>query len=89
MERKILNLNPIDVRFTKVLTKYSTEYNNSIFIQNLCKQLNMDIKDMFSLWIDLKNKYTIEEIVELFDNENYEINKLDINRIYRFLNVLI
>ena len=77
------------MRFTKVLTKYSTEYNNSIFIQNLCKQLNMDIKDMFSLWIDLKNKYNIEEIVELFDNENYEINKLDINRIYRFLNVLI
>ena len=86
---KNIVFNPPDVRFTKVLTKYSTEYNNSIFIQNLCKQLNMDIKDMFSLWIDLKNKYSIEEIVELFDNENYEINKLDINRIYRFLNVLI
>ena len=86
---KNIKFNPLDVRFTKVLTKYSTEYNNSIFIQNLCKQLNMDIKDMFSLWIDLKNKYNIEEIVELFDNENYEINKLDINRIYRFLNVLI
>ena len=81
MERKILNLILLTFRFTKVLTKYSTEYNNSIFIQNLCKQLNMDIKDMFSLWIDLKNKYKIEEIVELFDNENYEINKLDINRI--------
>ena len=86
---KNIEFNPTDVRFTKVLTKYSTEYNNSIFIQNLCKQLNMDIKDMFSLWIDLKNKYTTEEIVELFDNENYEINKLDINRIYRFLNVLL
>ena len=86
---KNIKFNPLDVRFTKVLTKYSTEYNNSIFIQNLCKQLNMDIKDMFSLWIDLKNKYTIEEIVELFYNENYEINKLDINRIYRFLNALI
>ena len=33
--------------------------------------------------------YSVEEIVELFDNENYEINKLDINRIYRFLNVLV
>tara|TARA_B100000963_G_scaffold292397_1_gene262653 strand:+ start:39 stop:1316 length:1278 start_codon:yes stop_codon:yes gene_type:complete len=86
---KNIKFDPEDVRFTKVLTKYSTEYNNSIFIQNLCKQLNMDIKDMFSLWIDLKNKYKIEEIVELFDNENYEINKLDINRIYRFLNILI
>ena len=77
--------NPPDVRFTKVLTKYSTEYNNMLFIQNLCNQLNMDKKDMFSYFINLRNKYSIEEIYELFDNENYSINKLDINRIYRYL----
>jgi hypothetical protein len=40
--------NPTEVRFTKVLTKYSTEYNNYIFIQNLCQQLGMDKKDLFS-----------------------------------------
>ncbi len=77
--------NPPDVRFTKVLTKYSTEYNNMLFIQNLCNQLNMDKKDMFSYFINLRNKYSLEEIYELFDNENYSINKLDINRIYRYL----
>ena len=38
----------IKVRFTKVLTKYSTEYNNMLFTQNLCEELNMDKKDMFS-----------------------------------------
>ena len=81
--------NPTDVRFTKVLTKYSTEYNNSLFIQNLCKQLNMDIKDMFSYFCYLKEKYTLEEINEIFENDNYEINKLDINRIYRFLGSII
>ena len=43
--------NPPEVRFTKVLTKYSTEYNNMLFIQNLCKQLNMDKKDLFSYFI--------------------------------------
>ena len=43
--------NPSQVRFTKVLTKYSTEYNNSLFLQNLCRELNMDKKDMFSfIW---------------------------------------
>ena len=26
-----------EIRFTKVLTKYSTEYNNSLFIQKLCQ----------------------------------------------------
>jgi hypothetical protein len=77
--------NPPDVRFTKVLTKYSTEYNNMLFIQNLCNQLNMDKKDMFSFFINLRNNYSIDEIYELFDNENYNINKLDINRIYRYL----
>lgn len=85
-----INYNPDKVRFTKVLTKYSTEYNNSLFIQNLCKQLNMDIKDMFSFFCHLRKKYSsLEEINELFENNNYEINKLDINRIYRFLDNII
>ena len=34
-----------EIRFTKVLTKYSTEYNNITFIQTLCNKLNMDKKD--------------------------------------------
>ena len=73
------------MRFTKVLTKYSTEYNNMLFIQNLCNQLNMDKKDMFSFFIDLRTKHSIEEIYDLFDNKNYNINNLDISRIYRYL----
>ena len=56
-----------------------------LFIQSLCNQLNMDKKDMFSYFIDLRKKYQIEEIYDLFDNENYNINKLDVNRIYRYL----
>ena len=79
------DFNPVDVRFTKVLTKYSTEYNNMLFIQSLCKQLNMDKKDMFSYFIYLRQTYIIDEIYNMFDNENYEINKLDINRMYRYL----
>jgi DNA polymerase III delta prime subunit len=75
--------NPSEVRFTKVLTKYSTEYNNTIFIQNLCLQLGMDKKDIFSFFLHLKNKYDENEIITML--ENYEITKLDINRIYRYL----
>jgi hypothetical protein len=72
-----------DIRFTKVLTKYSTEYNNSVFIQELCQKLSLDKKDTFSFFLDLRNKYTDEEINTIF--ESYEISKLDINRIYRYL----
>jgi hypothetical protein len=74
---------PSEVRFTKVLTKYSTEYNNSTFVQNLCQQLGMDKKDMCAFFLELKTKYDDIEILSLF--ENYEISKLDINRIYRYL----
>ncbi len=81
--KKKQKYNPTEVRFTKVLTKYSTEYNNSIFIQNLCQELSMDKNDMFAFFLDIKNKYTDNEILNLF--ENYDISKLDINRIYRYL----
>ena len=77
------NFNPTEIRFTKVLTKYSTEYNNTLFIQKLCQKLGMDKKDLFGFFIDLKNKYEDTHILGIF--ENYEITKLDINRIYRYL----
>jgi len=75
--------NPSEVRFTKVLTKYSTEYNNSLFIQKLCQKLGMDKKDLFGFFIELSNNYENTQIVSLL--ENYEISKLDINRIYRYI----
>jgi len=75
--------NPTEVRFTKVLTKYSTEYNNYLFIQKLCQKLGMDKKDLFGFFIDLKNKHGDNDIINLL--ENYEIGKLDINRIYRYI----
>jgi len=75
--------NPSEIRFTKVLTKYSTEYNNSLFIQKLCQKLGMDKKDLFGFFIELSNNHENSEIVNLLDN--YEINKLDINRIYRYI----
>ena len=81
--KKKQKYNPNEVRFTKVLTKYSTEYNNSLFIQNLCQQLGMDKKDLFSFFLELKNNLDDNQLLLLF--ENYEITKLDINRIYRYL----
>jgi hypothetical protein len=75
--------NPTETRFTKVLTKYSTEYNNSLFIQKLCQVLGMDKKDLFGFFIDLKNADNDAELNRL--TEMYEIGKLDISRIYRYI----
>lgn len=80
---KKVKFNPVEVRFTKVLTKYSTEYNNSLFIKNLCQQLSMDQKDLFSFFLYIRRLHNEEEIYSML--ENYEVTKLDINRIYRYL----
>jgi len=80
---KKTKFNPTEVRFTKVLTKYSTEYNNYVFIQNLCFTLSMDQKDLFAFFLNLRENKTEEDIYDIF--ENYEISKLDIKRMYRYL----
>lgn len=85
---------PVDneVRFTKVLTKYSTEFNNIVFIYNLCQQLDMDKKDMISFFQELRLYFgkdfyddaSIFSKVEIIF-EGYTISKLDIKRIYRYI----
>ena len=81
-----------DIRFTKVLTKYSTEYNNMIFIYNITQLLDMDKKDVITLFQELRlycngdfsNNIDLLNIIEtLF--ESYNISKLDIKRMYRYL----
>ncbi len=81
-----------EIRFTKVLTKYSTEYNNSLFVHGLCQILDMDKKDLVAFFQELRlffgadfmNKSEKLAVVDkLF--ENYEISKLDLKRMYRYL----
>ena len=79
--------NPTEVRFTKVLTKYSSEYNNSTFINDLCQSIGLDRKDTFALFLDLQSKHTDEEIKTLL--ENNDISKLYVNRIYRYMDKCI
>jgi DNA polymerase III delta prime subunit len=78
---------PSEIRFTKVLTKYSTEYNNYLFIQKLCQKLGMDKKDLFGFFYELSNNHDNIEIINILDN--YEIVKLDINRVYRYIDKYI
>jgi hypothetical protein len=76
-----------EVRFTKVLTKYSTEYNNYGFIQKLCFELGMDKKDMFIYMNSLQQKYSDLEIFELLNHT--EITLLDIQRLNRYQNNMV
>ena len=84
---KILKHIDLDkIIFTKILTKYSNEYNNTVYLNNLSLNLMMDKCDVFMFFIHLKNNYTIDEIINIL--YIYDINKLDINRLYKFINSL-
>ena len=81
---------PEEVRFTKVLTKYSTEYNNQQFVYAMCQDLDMDRKDLIAFFQELRTFYgpdfqsqtdILQQVEGLFDT----ITKLDIKRMYRYL----
>jgi DNA transposition AAA+ family ATPase len=72
-----------NVRFTKVLTKYSTEYNNLLFIQKMCQKMGIDKKDLFCFFLYLKKTCNDDEIYKMMDD--IEVTKLDVNRIYKYL----
>lgn len=91
-----------EVRFTKILTKYSTEYNNILFIYNLCQNLDMDKKDVIAFFQELRMHFGGNKNMDFIQNstrsgvnenlneielffENYDITKLDIRRMYRYL----
>jgi hypothetical protein len=85
-----------EIRFTKVLTKYSTEYNNTEFIYALCQKLDMDKKDLITYFQEFRMHYGLHTNDEFINNinimnalekmfETYEITKLDIKRIYRYI----
>jgi DNA polymerase III delta prime subunit len=88
----INGFHPAEVRFTKVLTKYSTEYNNILFIFNLCQEMDMDKKDLISFFQGLrlyygKDFFNSPDVLNNIENifQDYNINKLDIKRMYRYL----
>tara|TARA_Y100000741_G_scaffold351059_1_gene321771 strand:+ start:3234 stop:4592 length:1359 start_codon:yes stop_codon:yes gene_type:complete len=80
-------INIEDIIFTKILTKYSSEYNNYIFIYNLLQSFLIDKKDIFILFYNLNKNYETNEII--YKLEKYNITKLEIIRIIKIINQLI
>lgn len=81
-----------EIRFTKVLTKYSTEYNNTLFIQDLSQMLSIDKRDLIAFFQELrlcigKDFCNDSELLSQVENmfEDFDICKLDIKRFYRYL----
>lgn len=92
-------INNEEIIFTKVLTKYTSEYNNKLFLNNISKNLNLDKKDtlflflqIFRIYNKLYNTKNIDKLIDIIlDNKKiyfYNLSKLDFKRIYKFLEYL-
>ena len=77
-----------DIRFTKILTKYSTEYNNKLFIQTLSQTLMLDKKDIIDYIYHLLKSNNYNEETILLELDNTDISKLDLNRFGRYLQTI-
>ena len=80
---KSINLN--DIIFTKILTKYSSEYNNYNFIFNSTQKYSLNKKNLF-LYIYSKNNLIneLDDTNNTFNNEDDE-SKLLNNRIMKLI----
>lgn len=70
-----------EIRFTKILTKYSTEYNNYKFFESLSGKMQTEKKDIIQLFNLCKNNIELEN--QIIDH--YELSNLEISRIYRYV----
>ena len=74
-----------NIRFTKVLTKYSSEYSNCSFINELCQKFNIDRNDLYLFFNSIRHNKTTDEIYEYF--EDTELKPLEVKRFYKFLDM--
>jgi hypothetical protein len=79
----INNINEENIRFTKILTKYSTEYNNNNFINNIAYELTYNIKDIYNYFLYIFKNYENDNIIDFL--KNYNISSLDISRMKKIL----
>ena len=80
-----------NIRFTKILTKYSNEFNNFVFLQSLGKKLGLDWKDIYYFFMKLKTqvpttKTNLTAELNPLDREN--VSCMDIKRIYKFMSAI-
>jgi Cdc6-like AAA superfamily ATPase len=80
--RKHTSIPVKDVRFTKVLTKYSTEYNNVVFIQRICQDLGVEKYDLFCKLHSLRELNASEIAAQM------NLSVVDVNRAYRYMEAI-
>jgi len=69
-------------RFTKVLTKYSTEYNNMVFMQRVCQEMGLDKDELFDKLHALDHLHMTEVALQT------GLSLVDVNRAYKYMEAI-
>ena len=70
-----------EINFTKILTKYSTEYNNNFFFQQLSFKLLKSYDEVLLFFKSIRDN--IDQFYELMTI--YDISEIDIARVYKYI----
>lgn len=74
---------PKEIRFTKILTKYSSEYNNFWFIRNLCQTLGIDKNDLLMHIQQYPGNHM--QLLDTFEANEFDMTTL--NRLVKYYKV--
>lgn len=73
------------IRFTKILTKYSSEYNNASFVNDMTQSLMLDKSDLISFFLHIKEKLENDQNKILQLLSSFDVTNLDALRMYRYI----
>lgn len=71
-----------EVRFTKVLTKFSSEHNNKVFVQRVCQNLGVEKRDLFLMFAKAKGVAVADMCAR------YEMSAVDVSRMFRYVDAI-
>ena len=80
-----------EMRFTKILTKYSNEYSNAGFMNQISQTMGLEIVDMleFFYYYIIKDIPEVSNYIYEYLINNYNISHLDIQRINKYIDMII
>ena len=82
LNNNIININ--DIIFTKILTKYSSEYNNFLFLFNISQILYLTKREIYVYFYNISNHFSAIDILNKL--ENIGITKLIYNKNIKLIN---
>jgi hypothetical protein len=72
---------PTMIEFTKILTKYSSEYNNTLFLFRMCQSLKLDKKDVYATFAMIRSLFRANTTAKENDEVQFAETHLSLSQL--------